>query len=137
MGGFDGPHMLRALQAMRHSIFSLQPPGDDPARQSIVQSLTVGCIPVLFVEQQLALWPLHWGAWVNESTVFLPAAGVRSGRFNVIDALSRIPEGQIRRMQRTIRRNVRRMIYSLQPNVGQPDAFDILLEEVRYRSLSH
>ena len=45
----EGNAMLRAtLDGYRTSVFSLQPAGDDPARKGIIDSVTSGCIPVLF-----------------------------------------------------------------------------------------
>ena len=128
MGGLGGQQTLRVLRSMSRSVFSLQPAGDDPARQSIIQSLTVGCIPVLFHKAQRELWPLHWGSWVNASSVWLPAADIRSNRLNVLDALDAIPQSRVKFMQRTIRSQVHRMVYALHPPANQVDAFAILLD---------
>ena len=67
-GGASRYHMMReTLTAYRQASFALQPAGDDPARKGIIDSLTSGCVPVLFHPDQSALWPEHWGTWVNES----------------------------------------------------------------------
>jgi xyloglucan galactosyltransferase MUR3 len=49
------------MDTVRRSVFCLQPPGDQPNRKSVVDSLLLGCIPVLFHEAQLDYIPWHWG----------------------------------------------------------------------------
>ena len=46
-----------------NSTFCLQPQGDAVSRKAIVDSLLLGCIPVLFHEGQAQQWPWHWGSW--------------------------------------------------------------------------
>jgi len=47
------------VNAMLSSTFCAQPPGDTPLRKGIVDSIVFGCIPVLFVPQQLVIWRAH------------------------------------------------------------------------------
>ena len=123
--------LLKVLHAMGGAIFSLQPAGDDPARKGIIDSLTMGCIPVIFYREQRELWQLHWGEWVNRSTVYLPAEEMLSNRTNIISALQSIPAQRVRRMQHAIRNHAHRIVYSPQPSKsGMMDAFDITLRAV-------
>jgi len=121
-----GNAMLRqTLTAYQHAVFSLQPAGDDPARKGIVDSITSGCIPVLFQPQQRQLWPLHWGSWVADATVLLPMAAVLNGSLDVLATLRVIPQGRVAKMQRTLRERAHRLHYAF---VGSPDAAGDALE---------
>jgi len=46
----------RHLLPYFNSVFCLQPPGDSYSCKAMVDSMVGGCIPVLFVEEQLRLW---------------------------------------------------------------------------------
>ena len=83
------------LDAYRRATFSLQPAGDDPARKGILDSLTCGCIPVLFYEQQAALWPLHWRDWAPQASVLLPHEAVLNGSLDVMRTLAAIPHERV------------------------------------------
>lgn len=117
--------LLATLEGYRTAIFSLQPAGDDPARKGIIDSVTCGCIPVLFHSQQRQLWPQHWGGWVADATVLLPGEAVLNGSLNVLDALRAIPRRRISRMQQVLRQNAHRLHYGL---VGSSDAAGDALE---------
>ena len=122
----QGNAMLRTtLNAYRHATFSLQPAGDDPARKGLIDSVTCGCIPVLFHEQQRMLWPHHWGGWVRDATVLLPSDAVRNGSLNVLEALRAIPPRRVARMQQALRLNAHRLHYAF---VGSRDAAGDALE---------
>lgn len=41
--------LARALELKRRSVFCLEPPGANPIRRSMYDSLLSGCIPVLFM----------------------------------------------------------------------------------------
>jgi len=79
-----------ALSQKSQSVFCLEPSGDWPTRQSIVQDVLLGCIPVFFAEEQLLLWPAHFdplevGVWMEPSPLLLDK------RKNIVDILRRIP----------------------------------------------
>ena len=42
-----------------NSVFCLEPEGDTPSRKGLVDSIVLGCIPVLFSARQARLWPWH------------------------------------------------------------------------------
>lgn len=123
--------LLRVLASYRESVFSLQPAGDDPARKGIIDSITCGCIPVVFYEQQQQLWPWHWRAWSTESSVLLPHEAVLNGSLNVLEALAAIPQQRVARMQAAIERSAHRLQYSLHTAAVEGDALEVLLERVR------
>ena len=128
----DGRGRLgNVLQQLGRARFSLQPAGDDPARKSIIDSLTQGCIPVLFHEAQRRLWRLHWGEWANESHVYIPHERVIDGTANVMRLLEQIPLERVEAMQRTIARRAHQLVYSLSPSPA--GAFNILARAVLRR----
>lgn len=122
---------LRLARLYWDSVFCLQPSGDDISRKGIVDSLLLGCIPVLFHPGQRYIWPWHWGAWVRQATVLISYRAILEGQVNVIKVLKRIPASLIERMQATIAANAHRMQYSaldtrlLGATAPDVDAFDI------------
>jgi len=60
----DPDHATRVNQTWLASVFlsstfCVEPMGDSPGRKGLVDSIVMGCIPVLFDKRQLALWPAH------------------------------------------------------------------------------
>ena len=60
----------KALQAYAAADFCLQPPGDTLPRPSVVDAISVGCVPVVFHPSQRTLWPAHWRDPENSSLLF-------------------------------------------------------------------
>lgn len=116
---------------MHRAVFSLQPAGDWPNRKGIIDSLTLGCIPVLSHAEQRVLWPQHWGPWANDSHVYLPFDDVLSGKVQLLAALRAIPRRRVDEMRRTIARNALSLVYSMRPTAH--DAFEILVREAARR----
>ena len=119
--------------------FCMQPPGDAVSRKAIVDSLLLGCIPVLFHVGQTKQWPWHWGAWQANASVFLDMERINRRQLNPIAALQAIPKGRIREMQRTIATHAHRMQYaavdlSALPPPQPPDAFEVTLSHAWRRS---
>lgn len=54
--------MPRIVDMYSKSIFCINPPGDDLARTAIIDSLALGCIPVLLHSQQSNLWKHFWNS---------------------------------------------------------------------------
>ena len=116
--------------------FCLQPIGDSFARKGIIDSLVLGCIPVLFHQASLAQWPWHWGSWRENATIMFDERSVVSGETDVVAELERIDSKRIVRMQATIAANAHRMQYAsvdasrvskcCQPH-AETDAFEVAL----------
>ena len=92
--------------------FCLQPPGDAVSRKAIIDSLLLGCIPVLFHRGQQEQWPWHWGSWRENASVLIEGDDVIKKRLNPIEVLKAIPPDRIRSMQRTIAANAHQMQYA-------------------------
>ena len=146
----------RIAAAYWRATFCLQPAGDSISRKGMVDSLLLGCIPVLFYRGQREMWPWHWGGWVQNATVLLT-----SRQWDFARQLRAMPLPRIQQMQRTIRRYGHRLTYApaevsggtaaLELQAAQqapathkgtpwqqpPDAFDLTLLHVHRRSLDH
>ncbi|CAD7936502.1 unnamed protein product [Amoebophrya sp. A120] len=57
------------VQVMMRSTFCLQPEGDTPSRKGLLDSLALGCIPVLSSAKQQVLWRWHLGDWEDFSVL--------------------------------------------------------------------
>ena len=126
--------------------FCMQPPGDAVSRKAIVDSLLLGCIPVLFHEGQAGQWPWHWGGWHSNASVLLNMAHINDGRLDPIAALAAIPPSRVATMRDTIAAHAHVMQYAavdtseLSPpsqrsswrlfdgSAPQKDAFDVALD---------
>lgn len=118
----------KAAESKLNSTFCVEPPGTTPGRQSIVNALLLGCIPVIFSREQDELWPLHWGGWRSDSRVLLPAEPFIKNPGALLGALKAIPPERIRHMQLTIKSHARSMQYATGDMAG--DAFETLLHGI-------
>jgi len=85
------------VSSMLKSIFCLQPEGDTPSRKSMIDAISLGCIPVLVSEGQRRLWPWHVD-W-DDVGVYI---GDHKG--DVLSYLRSIPDIDIRHMQSNLRK---------------------------------
>merc|ERR1719316_1865006 len=114
------PHIMRSKKL---STFCLEPPGTTFARQSLVQSMLSGCIPVIFDKKQDTLFPWHWGSWRKGSRVLLevPEACFRQGEHpedtpeecDIIAQLKTISQKTVVSMQRRLAKHVHQLQYAL------------------------
>jgi len=105
------------LSLYRKSVFCLCPPGDDPARKAVFDSILSGCIPVIFeVATLFNQYPWHIGeAVAQDIAVNIPGGQVRSGRLNFMDVLLNISAEVIYSKQRAIERLAPRVQYAVPP----------------------
>lgn len=130
------------LALYARSIFCLQPAGDWPTRiPATTDCILLGGIPVFFHAQSVAAWPVHWGSWVANGSVFLDYQRVLADPSRVLRALEKIPAIAIASMRAVLgAANRRRLIYSKQQwphaagmNRGD-DALDVLMKAVAERA---
>ena len=120
--------MTHTLGAYGRAVFSLQPAGDDGARKAIIDSVTMGCIPVLFHRAQFELWTLHLGDAMQDMALYLPIEAVLNGSLDVFNTLRKVPLERVEHMQRSIAANAHRLVYGFERS--EDDAFGILLRAV-------
>jgi len=120
-------HIVHAYQTAE---FCLQPIGDSCERKGILDSLLLGCIPVIFDECQKHVWSLHWDSrWHNESMVFIDGSSYLGGEVDLKAKLADIPLDQREAMRTNIRHHGHRLQYALEDPVdGQDDALTIALK---------
>ena len=108
-------HMMNslpaALEAKMQSTFCLEPPGYGLERKSIADALTLGCIPVLFVQpDEDTFWPHHWTkAFLRRSHIYLDGTQVLRGEIDVFEQLRGITSSQVAAMQRAISRHAHQL----------------------------
>jgi xyloglucan galactosyltransferase MUR3 len=102
----------------RYSTFCLQPPGDDPSRKGVMDSILCGCIPVTFhPDTLLAALPLHLSeAEAREISVYIPEhVAQNTSTFNIVSFLESIPQTEIAKKQLKISSIAFRLQYSAPP----------------------
>eukprot|EP00440_Ansanella_granifera_P053631 gb/GFBE01058142.1/.p1 GENE.gb/GFBE01058142.1/~~gb/GFBE01058142.1/.p1 ORF type:complete len:1389 (+),score=207.12 gb/GFBE01058142.1/:1-4167(+) len=112
--------------------FCLEPGGYTPYRRSLTDSVTFGCIPVIFSRYMQEANPWHWGTWENQSAVYIEESRVVSGEVELRDFLAAIPEQDVLRMQDTIAHYGHQWQFALDDFPG--DAFDVLLKGAHRKS---
>ena len=138
-----GYHMRlleRIVALYWRSTFCLQPIGDACTRKATIDSLLLGCIPVVFHKCQTLQWPWHWGQWLREATVYIDIRNVTTGSkasVDVVQYLRSIPAAKVARMQHAIATHAHCLHYRM-PESGASssdsmvgaanDAFDITLK---------
>ena len=102
------------LSTKGRSVFCLEPAGDSPYRKSLSDSITYGCIPVLFSNLTNEVAPWHWGEWKEEGRVLVPRDAFTAGLIDLKVLLESIPPQLLTLMQATVRQNARGFQYSLE-----------------------
>jgi hypothetical protein len=104
------------LRLFRRAKFCLAPPGDTVTRKSLFDSLTAGCVPVIFARASLAQYSWHLSAaQIREVAILIPAGEVLSGATDVFATLAAVSPAQLRRMQQSIAAIAGTLQYSLAP----------------------
>lgn len=93
--------------------FCLEPAGDSPWRKSISDSITFGCIPVLFSELTDNVTPWFWNDWKARGRVLVPRDEFVAGRIDLKKLLQSMPPDLLELMQKTLKDKARRFQYSL------------------------
>ena len=105
--------LIGALELKRRSLFCMEPPGANPVRRSMYDSLLAGCIPVFIMS-------------ASEFGAFLPrpffdrrhnmSVRIDPSELPTVDLHARLAEinrsGRALRMRRAIARHAHRLVYS-------------------------
>ena len=138
----------KALQAYAAADFCLQPPGNTLPRPSVVDAISVGCVPVVFHPSQRTLWPAHWRDPENSSLLFdftggAPRPRIRDPKVyaaqaaSALQALLSVSPHELERLRRGVAAAAApRLVYGLgdggaSPSAAAPDAVDVLVESMR------
>ncbi len=118
--------LVGILSVYRQSIFCLCPPGDDPSRKALFDSLLSGCIPVIFHPATLYnQYPWHFLSEEEavEVSVNIPYPNGKPLK-SVIQYLLSIPKEEVLRKQTLIEKLAPKLQYSAPPLVNLKDIHD-------------
>lgn len=113
------------LSTKGRSVFCLEPAGDSPYRKSLSDSITYGCIPVLFSDLTDEVAPWHWHKWRDQGRVLVPRKAYAKGKIDLKRLLESAPPKLVKLMQETISHYAREFQYSLEED---DDGIRILLD---------
>jgi len=118
------------------STFCLEPPGDSLSRKGILDSMVLGCIPVLFQPLQAGLWP--WHVPLGDVAVMLETPHKHN---NVMQELRKIKAERIKELQENILKFATRITYGRGGEGSSiedryEDAFDTTLVNI-WRSIKN
>ena len=122
--------MKVALARKTTSIFCLEPPGANPLRKSMIDSILSGCVPVFFMEKEefARVLPMHFG-WRDRAAVRFDPLEVIEGRvdiLNVLDELNRT--GAAAAMRATIAANAHNLVYGRNGHYLDDDASGLFIK---------
>ena len=113
-----GTNILPIMILYNKSVFCLQPPGDMIARSAIIDSLVMGCIPVLLEKEQMNLWKNYWDPW--KSSIFIDMK--KSTSKEVFETLINIPRKKIFEIREYNSKKFKNLVYTNE----KPNALDVL-----------
>ena len=120
--------MTKYATSKSKSTFCLEPAGDSPWRKSLADSITFGCIPVLFSELTDDVAPWFWKDWKARARVLVPREEFIAGRIDLKKLLQSIPPQLLKVMQTTLKEKSRRFQYSVDDD--HEDGIRITLENL-------
>jgi len=83
--------MTKLATSKSKATFCLEPAGDSPWRESLADSISFGCIPVLFLELTDDVTPWFWQDWKARARVLVPRDEFVAGRIDLQKLLQSIP----------------------------------------------
>lgn len=97
--------------------FCLCPPGDDPGRKAVFDSIVSGCIPVVFHESTIFnQYPWHMGEEISlDISVYIPGTKIISGELDLMTTLNSISPNIIKKKQIAISQIAPKIHYSIPP----------------------
>jgi len=111
LGLSDGT-FTELVTTMLRSRFCFQPTGDTPSRKGIIDSILLGCIPVLFSVNQTRLWPWNLPDLSNASVLLDVAKG------SVVDQLKQIDEDRVTQLRSGVAEAAESLAYAIQDGTG-------------------
>ena len=129
--GKHTPDIAAAIvEWMYNSIFCLQPPGDTDTRKSYYDSVTCGCIPVIFELDHNVEYPFESVLNYSSFSVKIPL----NKQLQFLDVLHAFSRNDIVNMQQNLRCVMQYLQYNdVTAYDAGPDAFTIIMMEVKSR----
>ena len=101
------------MTAKSKAVFCMEPAGDGPWRKSVYDTISMGCIPVIFSELTDDVAPWYWGDTKPRGRVLVPREDFVAGRIDLKKLLQSIPPRLVELMQSTLKEKSRQFQYSL------------------------
>ena len=114
------------LSLYKRSKFCLCPPGDDPARKAVFDSIISGCIPVIF-ELNTLYNQYPWHITEQEAldiSVYIPGGVIRSGKLDFMSVLLSISPEVIKKKQEVLAVIAPRVQYAMPPPEALADKYE-------------
>jgi len=106
-------HTFKELvTTMLKSRFCFQPTGDTPSRKGIVDSILLGCIPVLFSTNQTRLWSWNIPDLSSISVLLDIAQG------SPIDQLKKLDAARVTQLRQGVAKTAKHLAYTIQEGTG-------------------
>lgn len=107
LGQYAETKVLEAFEFKFRSTFCIEPGGYGPERKSTMDSVLLGCIPVIvsdaFVSERI--WEANWW-WYRNASVVVKERDLLSPKFRLRDHLSAIPLSKIKQIRAVIASHV-------------------------------
>eukprot|EP00963_Diacronema_lutheri_P000024 scaffold1_cov375-Pavlova_lutheri.AAC.24 len=112
--------------AKKKAKFCLEPGGDTPVRKSMYDSISLGCIPVIFSPYVQLQSPWHWGHFYQQASVYINGTAFLENHIDLFYTLKQIAQnGELLEMQQTVAEHGHEVQYSQVDHPG--DGFERLL----------
>ena len=121
------------ITAKAKATFCLEPAGDTPGRKSLADSITFGCIPILFSELTDDVAPWFWSDWKDRARVLVPRDDFVAGRIDLKQLLQTMPQDLLELMKKTLKGKAREFQYSLDDD--QEDGVRVILDNLHREAL--
>jgi hypothetical protein len=131
--GSDGKDLPRKQRAD----FCLEPAGDTPYRKSLADSLSFGCIPILFHPMTDNANEWLWNGWKEASRILVPRDAFLRGNITLEGLLQTIPAPLVALMKRTVMKYARRFQISVEDDLEGDEVHMMLLGAAEYASKRH
>lgn len=105
------------LSVYKKAVFCLCPPGDDPGRKAVFDSIVAGCIPVIFHESTIYnQYPWHIGEQIAlDISIFIPGNLIVTEKVDLMTILNAISPVIIQQKQAALAILAPRVQYSIPP----------------------
>lgn len=117
--------ICEVFKSKKQARFCLEPSGDSPPRKSMYDSISLGCIPVIFTPYLQLISPWHWGHIYTNCSIYINQQEYLAGRINLVKVLTHIDATNRSIIQQNIAKHGHNTQYSQQDYPD--DAFERLL----------
>ena len=106
LGQYAQAQIPVSFRAKFQSTFCIEPGGYGPERKSMMDSLLLGCIPVIVSDDfvRFGIWKVNWW-WYKNASIIITENDILDNNMSIRDHLAKVSPLQIRNMRDTIAKN--------------------------------